>query len=120
MECALVSASAILPLTKDVGVVSMTCQSSLFGNSYNGFIVRRNLSSAGIRSPLTVTSVFRRKTKKQTIVPDPDYRIPVVLLGTAGCLIYTNNLLAAAPAGLLGLLLLFQMEMVFPYADNKS
>ncbi|CAH9125013.1 unnamed protein product [Cuscuta epithymum] len=121
MECALLSASAILPLTKDVHVVSMTCQSSLFGNgTYKGFIVRRNTSSAGIRSPLTVTSVFRRKTKKQTIVPDPDYRIPIVLLGTAGCLIYTHNLLAAAPAGLLGLLLLFQTTRVRFVFDDEA
>lgn len=31
------------------------------------------------------------------------------MLGGAGALVYTDNLLAAAPVGLLGLLLLFQV-----------
>jgi hypothetical protein len=69
-------------------------------------------------------------------VPDPDYRIPIVLLGSyiagqiwnffylryysnpafyncfvggASALVYNENLLAAAPLGFLGLLLLFQV-----------
>ncbi|KAF9613508.1 hypothetical protein IFM89_008355, partial [Coptis chinensis] len=46
--------------------------------------------------------------KRETVIPEPDYRIPVVLIGVAGGLAYVDNLLAAAPIGLLGLLLLFQ------------
>ncbi|RAL50919.1 hypothetical protein DM860_005275 [Cuscuta australis] len=132
MESALLSASPILPLrllrTKDVLAVSMKCQSSLYCSkgTYNGMIVRKNVSSAGKRSPLAVNSMalpswqFRRKTKRETIVPDPDYRIPIVLLGTACVLIYTDNLLAAAPTGLLGLLLLFQTTRVRFVFDDEA
>ncbi|VFQ61167.1 unnamed protein product [Cuscuta campestris] len=131
MESALLSASPILPLRlrpKDVLAVSMKCQSSLYCSkgTYNGMIVRKNVSSAGKRSPLAVNSMalpfwqFRRKTKRETIVPDPDYRIPIVLLGTAGVLIYTDNLLAAAPTGLLGLLLLFQTTRVRFVFDDEA
>ncbi|KAL2652049.1 hypothetical protein R1flu_020177 [Riccia fluitans] len=45
---------------------------------------------------------------RETVVPEPDYRIPVILLGAAGALLATDNALPAAPIGLLGLLLLFQ------------
>ncbi|KVH93786.1 Protein of unknown function DUF3119 [Cynara cardunculus var. scolymus] len=59
------------------------------------------------KSSTKITSFFSigkkaKIIKKETVVPDPDYRIPIVLL------VYNDNLLAAAPAGLLGLLLLFQ------------
>ncbi|XP_051131003.1 uncharacterized protein LOC127251380 isoform X2 [Andrographis paniculata] len=55
-----------------------------------------------------VSSVLGRKVKKETIIPDPDYRIPIVLLGMAGGFVYVDNLAAAVPIGLLGLLLLVQ------------
>ncbi|KAM7512707.1 hypothetical protein LguiB_011582 [Lonicera macranthoides] len=61
-----------------------------------------------------------RKVKNETIVPDPDYRIPIVLLGLAGGLGYTNNLLPAAPVGLLGLLLLFQEVKVGEELDESG
>ncbi|MQL97304.1 hypothetical protein Taro_029991 [Colocasia esculenta] len=48
--------------------------------------------------------------KREVVVPEPDYRIPIVLLGFAGVLVYQDNLLPAAPVGLLGLLLLFQVS----------
>ncbi|RZR75762.1 hypothetical protein BHM03_00000248 [Ensete ventricosum] len=48
--------------------------------------------------------------KRDIVIPEPDYRIPVVLLGIAGGLVYQDNLLPAATIGLLGLLLLFQVE----------
>lgn len=60
------------------------------------------------------------KTAKETVVPDPDYRIPVVLLGTAAALVYTDNLLPAAPIGLLGLLLLFQTTRVRFVFDGEA
>ncbi|XP_048538762.1 uncharacterized protein LOC125517597 isoform X2 [Triticum urartu] len=59
-----------------------------------------------------IVSLFGRKTAKkttrETVVPDPDYRLPIAILGISGVFAYADNLLAAAPVGLLGLLLLFQ------------
>jgi hypothetical protein len=43
-----------------------------------------------------------------------------VQTGLAGGLAYTNNLLPAAPAGLLGLLLLFQTTRVKFVFDDKA
>ncbi|MCO5606523.1 hypothetical protein L7F22_060711 [Adiantum nelumboides] len=60
------------------------------------------------------------KTAKETIVPEPDYRIPIVLLGGAAALVSADNLLAAAPVGLLGLLLLFQTTRVRFVFDNEA
>ncbi|KAL1093961.1 hypothetical protein V6Z11_D06G063600 [Gossypium hirsutum] len=62
----------------------------------------------------------RKVQKKETVVPDPDYRIPFVLLGLAGGLVYTDNLLPAAPVGLLGLLLLFQTTRVRFVFDDEA
>ncbi|ERN03763.1 hypothetical protein AMTR_s00078p00073300 [Amborella trichopoda] len=68
-----------------------------------------------------VASVVRRQAKKRdTVIPDPDYRIPVVLLGLAGGLAYQDNLLLAAPVGLLGLLLLFQTTRVRFVFDEEA
>ncbi|KAG8491647.1 hypothetical protein CXB51_014999 [Gossypium anomalum] len=86
------------------------------GSSFHGkvgykqsFLRRESNSPRGGR--LLVASVLGRKVqKRETVVPDPDYRIPFVLLGLAGGLVYTDNLLPAAPVGLLGLLLLFQLK----------
>ncbi|XP_050386777.1 uncharacterized protein LOC126802983 isoform X2 [Argentina anserina] len=71
---------------------------------------------------LVVTSVFGRKVKttRETVIPEPDYRIPIVLLGLSGGLAYTNNLLPAAPVGLLGLLLLFQTTRVRFVFDDEA
>ncbi|KAL6221699.1 hypothetical protein ACLB2K_005094 [Fragaria x ananassa] len=71
---------------------------------------------------LVVTSVFGRKVKttRETVIPEPDYRIPIVLLGLSGGLAYTNNLLPAAPVGLLGLLLLFQTTRVRFVFDEEA
>ncbi|XP_077220772.1 fructose-bisphosphate aldolase, chloroplastic-like isoform X2 [Tasmannia lanceolata] len=54
------------------------------------------------------TAVASKTKKREIVIPDPDNRIPIVFLGLAGGLAYQNNLLPAAPLGLLGLLLLFQ------------
>ncbi|XP_024979836.1 uncharacterized protein LOC112516834 [Cynara cardunculus var. scolymus] len=77
------------------------------------------------KSSTKITSFFSigkkaKIIKKETVVPDPDYRIPIVLLGLAGGLVYNDNLLAAAPAGLLGLLLLFQTTRVRFVFDDDS
>lgn len=61
-----------------------------------------------------------KKVVRETVIPDPDYRIPLVLLGTAGALVYGDNLLPAAPIGLLGLLLLVQTTRVRFVFDNDS
>ncbi|XP_056162083.1 uncharacterized protein LOC130134451 isoform X3 [Syzygium oleosum] len=79
-------------------------------------LVRREISSSA-RGRLEIASVV---TQRETVVPDPDYRIPIVLLGMAGGLAYTNNLLPAAPVGLLGLLLLFQTTRVRFVFDNEA
>ncbi|XP_015933830.2 uncharacterized protein LOC107460026 [Arachis duranensis] len=53
------------------------------------------------------------------LIVEPDYRIPIVLLGVAGGLAYTENLVSAVPVGLLGLLLLVQATRVrFVFGDE--
>ncbi|KAM0832758.1 hypothetical protein ACQ4PT_064703 [Festuca glaucescens] len=70
----------------------------------------------------SIVSVFGRKTKttRETVVPDPDYRLPIAILGIAGAFAYADNLLAAAPVGLLGLLLLFQTTRVRFVFDDEA
>ncbi|XP_024543928.1 uncharacterized protein LOC112351026 [Selaginella moellendorffii] len=74
--------------------------------------------------PGAVKALFKRKQAakivRETVIPAPDYRIPVVLLGAAGALVYTDNLLPAAPIGLLGLLLLFQTTRVKFVFDDEA
>ncbi|KAJ1278955.1 hypothetical protein BS78_04G117900 [Paspalum vaginatum] len=68
-----------------------------------------------------IVSVFGRKsTARETVAPDPDYRLPIAILGIAGGFAYADNLLAAAPVGLLGLLLLFQTTRVRFVFDNEA
>ncbi|KAL0346584.1 UNVERIFIED_CONTAM: hypothetical protein Scaly_1674400 [Sesamum calycinum] len=74
---------------------------------YKNSILIRNTGTAS-RSRAIVSSLLGRKVKKETIIPDPDYRIPIVLLGAAGGFVYVDNLAAAVPVALLGLLLLVQ------------
>ncbi|KAF8671888.1 hypothetical protein HU200_049830 [Digitaria exilis] len=70
---------------------------------------------------LAIVSVIGRKSKtKETVVPDPDYRLPIAILGIAGAFAYADNLLAAAPVGLLGILLLFQTTRVRFVFDNEA
>ncbi|CAI8610310.1 unnamed protein product [Vicia faba] len=57
---------------------------------------------------------------RETVIPEPDYRIPIVLLGIAGGLVYTDNLVPAVPVGLLGLLLLFQTTRVRFVFDDEA
>ncbi|KAK7388695.1 hypothetical protein VNO78_23522 [Psophocarpus tetragonolobus] len=73
---------------------------------------------------LVVKSLLGRKVKsvrsRETVIPEPDYRIPIVLLGIAGGLVYTDNLVPAVPVGLLGLLLLFQTTRVRFVFDDEA
>ncbi|XP_060199813.1 uncharacterized protein LOC132628108 isoform X1 [Lycium barbarum] len=125
MESALLSASRFtttLHTEREVvgGPVAVRkLQSSFYGKEINNShaLFTRNFK----RIPLTVTSVMRRKlVKKETVVPDPDYRIPIVLLGLSGGLFYVENLPAAVPIGLLGLLLLFQTTRVGFVFDDEA
>ncbi|KAF5741987.1 hypothetical protein HS088_TW09G00026 [Tripterygium wilfordii] len=122
-SAALLSASPSLLFlqNKQVGRCVMNLRSSLYGElilnqcSVRGFLDR---SRGG---PFATNSVLGRKIqKRETVIPDPDYRIPIVLLGMTGGLAYTDNLLPAAPLGLLGLLLLFQTTRVRFVFDDEA
>nr|XP_023924256.1 uncharacterized protein LOC112035654 [Quercus suber] len=114
MASALLSTSYFHPLqNREVGGLLSNLRSSFYGKViYNqNFVTMKTNSSPGGRA--VVASVLGRRVKKiETVIPEPDYRIPAVLLGLSGGLAYTNNLLPAAPVGLLGLLLLFQTTRV--------
>ncbi|RDY02864.1 hypothetical protein CR513_13620 [Mucuna pruriens] len=74
---------------------------------------------------LVVNSLLGRKVRsvrsRENVIPEPDYRIPIVLLGgIAGGLVYTDNLVPAVPVGLLGLLLLFQTTRVRFVFDDEA
>lgn len=125
MESALFSASrfttALHKAEREVvgGPVAVRkLQSSFYGKEINSHaLFTRNFKKIN----LTVTSVMRKKLiKKETVVPDPDYRIPIVLLGLSGGLFYVENLPAAVPIGLLGLLLLFQTTRVRFVFDDEA
>ncbi|KZV29594.1 nudix hydrolase 20, chloroplastic-like [Dorcoceras hygrometricum] len=87
-----------------VGVLGSNFRSSFCGKCS---ILIRDTGAASTRRT-TVTSVLGKKVRKGTIIPEPDYRIPTVLLGAGGGFIVSNNLATAIPIGLLGLLLLIQ------------
>ncbi|XXG45699.1 hypothetical protein AAC387_Pa02g0710 [Persea americana] len=83
---------------------------------YNKFLHLRRFPSrenscSNRHFTLFASMVGRKAMRRETVIPDPDYRIPAVLLGLAGVLVYKDNLLSAAPVGLLGLLLLFQVDV---------
>lgn len=122
MASALLSTSRFVPVqNREVGGLVSNFRSSFYGKvMFNQTCVRTKANSShGGRA--VVTSVLGRRVKnKETVIPDPDYRIPVVFLGLAGGLVYTNNLLPAAPIGLLGLLLLFQTTRVRFVFDGEA
>ncbi|KAH7299851.1 hypothetical protein KP509_24G033100 [Ceratopteris richardii] len=60
------------------------------------------------------------RTSRQTVIPEPDYRIPIVLLGGAAASVYADNVLAAVPLALLGILLLVQTTRVKFVFDNEA
>ncbi|CAK9147120.1 unnamed protein product [Ilex paraguariensis] len=121
MESALLSASHFLPSrNREVGGLVRNFQSSFYGKViFNNHSVRRENSSR-YSGGAVIAAVVERKVKKETVIPDPDYRIPIVLLGLAGGFVYTNNLFPAAPVGLLGLLLLFQTTRVKFVFDEEA
>lgn len=74
---------------------------------------------------VTTTALFgwkkaAPKVVRETVIPEPDYRAALVLLGAAGALVYSDNLLPAAPLGLLGLLLLVQTTRVRFVFDDEG
>ncbi|XP_047323373.1 uncharacterized protein LOC124927073 [Impatiens glandulifera] len=116
------SANRLLPLHKNrtLGSPQISFSGGNLGFSRNNSEIRRiHLDRKGIA--FVASALGSRNAKRGTVVvPDPDYRIPVVLLGLAGGLVYTDNLLPAAPAGLLGLLLLFQTTRVRFVFDQEA
>ncbi|GFP86095.1 60S ribosomal protein l37-2 [Phtheirospermum japonicum] len=81
----------------------------------------RERESAFLSASVTMESaLLGKKVKKQEVIPDPDYRISVVLLGIAGGLVYSDNLAAGVPVGLLGLLLLVQTTRVRFVFDEEA
>ncbi|XXG45700.1 hypothetical protein AAC387_Pa02g0710 [Persea americana] len=92
---------------------------------YNKFLHLRRFPSrenscSNRHFTLFASMVGRKAMRRETVIPDPDYRIPAVLLGLAGVLVYKDNLLSAAPVGLLGLLLLFQTTRVRFVFDKEA
>ncbi|KAK7347510.1 hypothetical protein VNO80_22042 [Phaseolus coccineus] len=124
MASTLLSVHLFLPSQKRENIGYM----SAFRTSFRGQVVcnpsfcgRQIARSHGKR--LVVHSLLGRKVRsvrnRETVIPEPDYRISIVLLGIAGGLIYTDNLVPAVPVGLLGLLLLFQTTRVrFVFEDD--
>lgn len=118
MASALLPTVCILPSqNREVNGYVMSLRSSFDGKVIANRSHMKKETGSIRRDPFVAASVLGRK---KTVVPEPDYRIPVVLLGLAGGLAYTNNLLPAAPAGLLGLLLLFQTTRVRFVFDDKA
>ncbi|KAG2657747.1 hypothetical protein PVAP13_1KG170800 [Panicum virgatum] len=89
------------------GVASASSSWSTANALGMGYLTR--VHDHGQKRHMAIVSVIGRKSRtRETVVPDPDYRLPIAILGIAGAFAYADNLLAAAPVGLLGLLLLFQ------------
>ncbi|KAJ9140976.1 hypothetical protein P3X46_031563 [Hevea brasiliensis] len=127
MASALLSTACFLPSQskhfqdKEVTGLVVNLKSSFHGQViHNKSLLRKEFSRIN-GGRVAITSVLGRSVqKRETVIPDPDYRIPVVLLGLAGGLTYTNNLAPAVPVGLLGLLLLFQTTRVRFVFDNEA
>ncbi|KAH0448129.1 hypothetical protein IEQ34_021929 [Dendrobium chrysotoxum] len=93
------------------------CPSSRLLGTRN--FVSRCTHSHGSFAP--IASMLERKAeKRKTVIPDPDFRIPIVLLGLAGGFVYQDKLLPAATTGLLGLLLLVQATRVRFVFDEEA
>ncbi|XWS26998.1 hypothetical protein CRYUN_Cryun26dG0078300 [Craigia yunnanensis] len=122
----LLTAAPFLPSQRnEVSGLMGQLRSSFHGKvGYKRSSLRREFNSP--RGSRVVVAYFdawqlgRKVQKKETVIPDPDYRILIVLLGLAGGLAYTDNLLPAAPVGLLGLLLLFQTTRVIFVFDDEA
>jgi len=82
--------------------------------------LRQSHSVAFPASKARVARVVASASKGSSVVVEPDYRIPAVLLGTAGVLFAADQKLAASLPGLLGALLLFQTTRVRFLFDEDS
>ncbi|KAL3631970.1 hypothetical protein CASFOL_024954 [Castilleja foliolosa] len=125
MESALVCASSRFISAQyydRAGGFVRTFRSSFTGKSLcENPVSTRTITGAVLKRRAVISSVFgKRKVKKQTVIPDPDYRIPIVLLGIAGGFVYLDNLAAGVPVGLLGLLLLVQTTRVRFMFDEEA
>ncbi|KAL8057122.1 hypothetical protein ABFX02_04G163900 [Erythranthe guttata] len=123
METALLCASSPFVYSHHYDKVGVSGSQSSHNLLSGKFMYRFSLSTrnSGIapRRRAVVSSALGKGVKKRTIIPEPDYRIPIVLLGMSGGFVYTDNLAAAAPFGLLGLLLLVQATRVrFVFDEN--
>ncbi|XP_044472211.1 uncharacterized protein LOC123200896 [Mangifera indica] len=118
MASALFSAPILLPSQRrERRLYARSRSSSFYGKVvYNQSFLRREIGSIRGGS-FVIASVVKNR---ETVIPEPDYRIPSVLLGLASGLAYTGNLLPAAPVGLLGLLLLFQTTRVRFVFDDEA
>ncbi|KAJ8444632.1 hypothetical protein Cgig2_023695 [Carnegiea gigantea] len=126
MATALFLSSPLLHHCQNEKVVGRTI--SKFNSSFYGNLIahripirRENIHSFRNKST-AISSVLGRRTKvkRETVIPDSDYRIPIVLLGASGLLVYSNNLAAAVPVGLLGLLLLVQATRIRFVFDDEA
>ncbi|XP_004508505.1 uncharacterized protein [Cicer arietinum] len=124
MATTLLSVHRFLPSQRRENVGNLSAfRTSLCGQvAFNPNLSGRQIAGS-YRNRFVVNSLFGRKVKskvRETVIPEPDYRIPIVLLGIAGGLVYTDNLVPAVPVGLLGLLLLFQTTRVRFVFDNEA
>eukprot|EP00244_Chara_vulgaris_P000159 TRINITY_DN1022_c0_g1_i5.p1 TRINITY_DN1022_c0_g1~~TRINITY_DN1022_c0_g1_i5.p1 ORF type:complete len:260 (-),score=34.86 TRINITY_DN1022_c0_g1_i5:118-897(-) len=69
-------------------------------------------TTGGQRNSLLVEAKARSKAREEVEFPSPDYRLAIGFLGVAGVLASLKAELAAAPVGLLGILLLVQTPRV--------
>ncbi|CAA0814641.1 Unknown protein [Striga hermonthica] len=115
MESAVLCASSrfvFSPCYERAGAFLRASRSSFAGKFPSDNVLSPRINGTAPTRRALISCVFGRKTKKQTVIPDPDYRIPIVLLGIAGGSLYVDNLAAGVPIGLLGLLLLVQTTRV--------
>eukprot|EP00899_Mesostigma_viride_P006940 jgi/Mesvir1/16247/Mv08498-RA.1 len=68
----------------------------------------------------TVMRAGKGKANYETVIPGPDLRIPVVLIGIAAALASNDNILGALPVGLLGGFLAFQAGRVKFVFDKEA
>ncbi|EEF37931.1 uncharacterized protein LOC8275883 isoform X2 [Ricinus communis] len=122
MATALLSTASFLPSqNREVTGLLVNLKSSFYGKViHNRSLLSREVGRTHGGRVVIVSVLGRKAQKRETVIPEPDYRIPVVLIGLAGGLAYSNNLLPAAPVGLLGLLLLFQTTRVRFVFDDEA
>eukprot|EP00252_Welwitschia_mirabilis_P017517 TRINITY_DN387_c0_g1_i4.p1 TRINITY_DN387_c0_g1~~TRINITY_DN387_c0_g1_i4.p1 ORF type:complete len:209 (-),score=32.28 TRINITY_DN387_c0_g1_i4:164-790(-) len=120
-------ASTIYCQLSSFGGGSKTCNNikpmlidTLCDNSQRVRTKRFRLKTILQKDPLLKAVRGKETRVKGTIIPEPDFRLPITLTGIAGTLIYINNILLAAPIGLLGLLLFVQTTRVRFVFDDEA